>query len=265
MRAHDSRVAGQPATALAEEGHLVRWGFIFPQSGLGVRRDGFEFYRMAPPNVILLTIGLGDADYTTKDGVERAILNAGERADRLAQEGADRIIFGGVPISAFLGRSRVRELLAETERRTGVPADAPLEAVLAAMQHLGLRTLGIASRWASDVNDAVVRYLTEGGVDVLGTTERGQNYATAFGMTLEEGARMSIDVGREAGRTFKGADAIYAPGGAALSVHLIPLLEGELGKPVLTSLAAELWHGLVQTGVTPAIQGWGRLLANGRG
>lgn len=265
MTENESPAAGNPATALAEEADLVRWGFIYPQSGLGVRRDGFEFYRVAPPNVILLTIGLGDADYTTKDGVEQAIANAGDRADRLAKEGADRIIFGGVPISAFLGRSRVRELMAETEQRTGVATDAPLEAVIAAMQHLGLRTLGIASRWGSDVNDAVVRYLTDGGVEVLGTTERGQNYATAFGMTLEEGARMSMDVGREAGRTFKSADAIYAPGGAALSIHLIPVLERELGKPVLTSLAAELWHGLVQTGVTPPIQGWGTLLANRRG
>jgi maleate cis-trans isomerase len=80
-------------------------------------------------------------------------------------------------------------------------------------------------------------------------------------MTLEEGARMAMDVGREAGNAVSAAEVIYVPGGAALSLHVIPILEREFGKPVLTSLAAELWHGLVQAGVTPPIDGCGTLLA----
>lgn len=259
---HEGYAKQRDAPAAGDPTGLFRWGFIFPPSGLGVRRDGYEFYQVAPANVILMTIGLGDFDYTTRDGVEQSVARVGNRADRLASEGADRIVIGGVPISAFLGRQRLRQLLEETHHRTETPTDAPLEAVLAAMRHLRLTTLAIASRWAADVNEAVVSYLLAGGVEIVGTTERGQKLSDAMRMTIEGGARMALEVGMEAGRKFPAADAIYVPGGAALSLHVITPLERAFEKPVMTSLSAELWHGLVQSRVRPPIQGWGALLAS---
>jgi maleate cis-trans isomerase len=155
----------------------------------------------------------------------------------------------------------VRELLRETKEKTGIPADAPLEALIAAMDHLGLRKLAIGSRWADPVNDAIKRYLEAGDIQVVGMTKRNQWASDSFAMTLEQGLEMALDVGREAARTWPDAEAISVPGGAAMSLHVIPALEDEFGKPAFTNMSAEVWNDLVRPGIIPPVQGWGRLLA----
>jgi maleate cis-trans isomerase len=119
----------------------------------------------------------------------------------------------------------------------------------------------IGSRWATELNNAVAAYLTEAGLEVVGSTGRGQWAKEAFGMSLSTGMAAALEVGREAAELGRDtADAIFVPGGAALSLHVIPVIEAEAGKPVLTNLNAEVWHGLVRTGVIPPVNGFGALL-----
>ena len=49
-------------------------------------------------------------------------------------------------------------------------------------------------------------------------------------MTLEEGLELALEVGREAARTWPEAEAISVPGGAAMSLHVIPALEENLAN-----------------------------------
>jgi maleate cis-trans isomerase len=171
-------------------------------------------------------------------------------------------VLGVAPISAVLGRERVLDLLKKTQEKTGVPADAPLEALIAAMNHLGLKTLTIGSRWADKLNDAIVRYLAAAGINVVGITKRNQWAGEAFAMTLEEGLDLALEVGREAARLAPQADGVSVPGGAAMSLHVIPAIEEEFGKPAFTNMSAEVWNDLVRPGIIPPVEGWGCLLAN---
>jgi maleate isomerase len=155
----------------------------------------------------------------------------------------------------------VVELLRRTKERTGVPADAPLEALIAAMKHLDLTKLAVGSRWADRVNDAIVKYLDDGGIKVVGITKRNQWASDAFAMTLEQGLDMAVNVGREAAKIAPEAEAISVPGGAAMSLHVIPALEEEFGKPAFTNMSVEVWNQLVRPGIILPVQGWGRLLA----
>lgn len=239
-----------------------RYGVIHPRSGNGLQRGpAYQLYRLVPVDVMELSTGLGLENYTP-EGVEKALGNYWSCVDLLAQEKADKIVFGGAPISAVLGRQRVVGLLRETKEKTGISADAPLEALIAAMQHLGLKTLTIGSRWADAVNDAIVEYLADGGIEVAGITKRNQWASEAFAMSLEEGLQTALDVAREAAELAPGADAIAAPGGAAMSLHVIPAMEEEFGKPTFTNLSVEVWHDLVHPGIIPPVSGWGCLLAN---
>ena len=123
-----------------------RYGVIHPRGHEGVQRGpGYQFYRLVPLDVIEISTGLGLENYTPA-GVEKALGNYWSCVEMLAQEKAQVIIFGGAPVSAVLGRARVIDLLRETKARTGVPADAPLEALIAAMKHLELERLAIGSR-----------------------------------------------------------------------------------------------------------------------
>jgi maleate cis-trans isomerase len=240
-----------------------RYGVIHPRAHEDLQRGpGYQLYRLVPLEVMEIATGLGLENYTA-EGVEKAIENYWECVERLAKEKADVIIFGGAPISAMLTRPRVLELLRQTKEKTGVPADAPLEALIEAMKHLGLSKLAVGSRWADPVNDAIVRYLADGGIEVLRITKRNQWASDAFAMTFEKGLETALEVGREAAQLTPDAQGISVPGGAAMCLHVIPAIEEEFGKPAFTNMSVEVWHNLVHPRIIPPVQGWGRLLAGG--
>jgi maleate cis-trans isomerase len=239
-----------------------RYGVIHPRSNAGLQRGpGYQLYRLVPLDVMELATGLGLENYTA-EGVEKALGNYWSCVQMLAHEKADVIIFGGAPISAVLGRPRVLDLLRETKERTGIDADAPLEALVAAMKHFGLQTLAIGSRWADAINEAIIRYLEAADLEVVAITKRNQWASEAFAMSLEDGLNLALEVGREAAQLAPQADAIAVPGGAAMSLHVIPALEEDFDKPAFTNLSVEVWNNLVRPGVLPPIEGWGCLLGD---
>jgi maleate cis-trans isomerase len=236
-----------------------RYGDIMPPGG-GVRRDGYMFYRLVPMDVLNLQIGLGIKEYTP-EGVDEAIQNFWPCVDALVADKADWLVLGGVPVSSQLGRPRVLDFQRQVKDKYGLHMDSPTEAVIAGLNHLGAKKITIASRWADQLNGRLTEYMQSGGIDVLHVTTRGQWGKQAFAMSLEDGLQMALDVGREAAKAAPEADAIFCPGGAALSIHVIPALEEEFGKPVLTNLNAEIWNALVRPGVIEPVKGWGKLLA----
>jgi maleate cis-trans isomerase len=225
------------------------------------RGAGYQFYRIVPVDVMQVSVVLGIDEYSA-DSVEQAITSFWECADLLARERVDRIVLGGAPVSAQLGRDRVLGLLGDLEQRTGIPGDAPIEAVIAAMHHFGLRKIAVGSRWAPELNARVATYLEDGDLEVMGVTARGQWAAQAAAMSFEDGLQAALDVGREAALLDPAVEAVWVAGGAAMALHVVPALEAEYGKPVFTNLTAEVWHGLVSPGIIDPVQGWGRLLAS---
>src|SRR4051812_18387920 len=216
--------------------------------------------RLLPPDVKEISSQLDISDYTTEN-VDAAIRTRyWDCVDDLVKRGANRITLTGFPISSQLGRPRALELLEETTRRTGVPADSHGEASVDAMRHLGLRRIAIASRWSEELNAKLTAYLTHAGFEVLSVTSAGQWAKQAGSMSIEGGVRLAFQLAREAMRKAPEADGLLLPGGAWRSLAAVPILEEDFGKPVVTNPVAEVWR-LISQGVAPPVQGWGRLLA----
>ena len=129
------------------------------------------------------------------------------------------------------------------------------------MKHLGLQTVVIGSRWGDSVNQEIIRYLQDGGVEVAAITKRNQSAVDAAAMSFEEGLQTALDVGREAARLAPQAQAVFIPGAMAMSLHAIPAVEEEFGKPAFTNLSVEVWNNLIRPGVIAPVHGWGKLLA----
>ena len=240
-----------------------RWGNVTP-TRVGDRMrvgPGYQFYKIVPNYVMEIAAGRGVEELLEEGNIEQAKANYWEAAEQLAREKVDVIIIGGAPVSANFGRPQIKALIQETKDKYGIPATSPLEAFLAAMQHLGLKTVAIGSRWGDELNKRLVQYLQEGGIQTATITTRSQTVEIAHRMSFQEGLEIALGVGREAARGAPGADAVLVPGGAAMSLHVIPILEKESGKPVMTNLSCEVWQVLVQPGVIPPVQGWGTLLA----
>ena len=243
-----------------------RFGHIDPaavEARRARRGPGYEFYQLVPTNIMLVTAVLGIKDFT-RDAVEAAIPNYWNCVEALAEEKVDVFVLGGTPVSAQLGRPRVVRLLKEAEDKFGIRGDAPLEAAIAAMQHLGLKKITVGGRWTDEFNQAVIRYLEDGGIEVAGITKRGQWGKEAFAMSFEQGLKLALEVGREAARMAPDAEAILVPGGATMTLHVIPALEEEFGKPTFTRTSAEVWRNLVHPGIISPVTGWGKLLASGK-
>src|SRR4051812_7493616 len=192
-----------------------RYGVIHPRAHEDVQRGPcYQLYRLLPNDFMEVATGLGLENYT-QEGVDKAIKNYWTCVERLVKEKVDHIVLSGAPIAAVLTRPRVLQFIRETKEKYDIPVDSPLEALIAAMKHLGLTKLAVGSRWADPVNNAIVRYLNEGGIEVAGITKRNQWASDAFGMSLEQGMEMALEVGREAARTWPEAQGISIPGGAA--------------------------------------------------
>ena len=240
-----------------------RWGNIAPRANKAIDLGpGYEFYQIVPLDIIEIKVELGITDYTP-DAVELAIDRFWDRVGLLQREQVDRIILGGAPVSAQLGRARVRDLLDQGEAKTNIAFDAPLEAVITSMRHLGATRLALASRWSNELNTKVAAYLADGGIEVVAMTDRGQWAGAASAMTFEEGLRLALEVAREAASAGTEAEAVFVAGGSANSLPVIPVVEAESGKTVFTNFSAEVFTGLVAPGIIDPLEGWGRLLAGG--
>ena len=219
---------------------------------------------LLPPDVRRIQASINITDYTDQ-GVHTAI---DERywacVDELAAQGAQSISLAGFPIASQLGRARVLELQRETAEKTGAIADSHAEATIAALAHFGATRIAVASRWANALNEKLVKYLQDAGIEVLAITNADQWAGKAFSMSIEEGVKLAFQLGREAMRRAPDAQALLLAGGAWRSLAAVPILEEDFGVPVITNPIAEVWR-LIAAGIAPPVTGWGRLLALPRG
>lgn len=231
-------------------------GTVQPRAGIAGHQQ-YQFYRVVPHDVMIMSVSLGLQGYTRADA-EDASSRYWPCADQLAGRGVDRIVQIGVPPAACMGRGFILDLIAETERRYGVPGGADLEGMIDGMAHLGVRTVALGGLgWSDAVNDVIAAYLADADIEVV-----GQLAWEDRAKTLAEGLQSLLDLGRATLQAAPRADALFLPGGPWPHMHVVPMLEAEFGKPVFVNMVGLIWSTLRRPGVVPPIQGWGRLLAS---
>ena len=75
-------------------------GYVIPH--LYTDLDAYQFYRVAPEGMMLVTTGLNLKDYSLA-AVEQELPTFWERIELLARKKVDRIALSGVPVAAGLG------------------------------------------------------------------------------------------------------------------------------------------------------------------
>ena len=237
-------------------------GYVIPHLYTDV--DAYQFYRVAPEGMMLLTTGLNLVDYTIA-AVEQELPTLWQRFDLFAGKKVDRISLSGVPIAAALGRTKMREILAEGEKRTGLPCDTDLEAHIATLDHLGAKRIALATRWPERVNDALTRYLGDAGIEVIGKRWRARTLERNKHSTATEDHELALELGREVLRATPDAEALIIPGGLWFAIYVVPILEAEFGKPVLLNILSTTWAALHAAGSRMPCRPdprWGKVLAS---
>ncbi|MGB3433311.1 maleate cis-trans isomerase family protein [Achromobacter sp.] len=154
--------------------------------------------------------------------------------------------------SFVIGNDKVRALLALA--RPDSTAATLLDGVAAALAAVGARRLAIATAYDDAVNELERAYFESAGHEVVSL----QGLALPDDETMN---RVSPDYLYEFACAVDrpDADAVFISCGALRSTAVIQRLEETLGKPVIGSNQASMWHCLRLAGVNDRIDGHGRL------
>jgi maleate isomerase len=166
----------------------------------------------------------------------------------------DAIAYGCTASSIVQGLAYDAHLRAEIEHEHQTPSTTAAHAILTAAKALGVSTVSIVSPYTKEVDEAEHRYFSDAGLTVVG----GACLGIAEGFALAE---PSPDTLFELGvRGFDArADGLIMTCLNTRSHTVIDRLEQRLGKPVITSTQATLWHALRLAGIKDRITGYGRL------
>ncbi|MFW8637347.1 maleate cis-trans isomerase family protein [Cribrihabitans pelagius] len=233
--------------------HRAKIGFVLLATEQTIEDDMFQ---LRPDGVGLHFARAWIGDSITIDSLSRHAEDLARAASTLLPDGSlDVICYGCTSGSLVIGEDRVAAELAK-----GAPFAKPtslITAVIEALSAVGARRLAVATPYLDEINEQEAQYLETAGFRV--TQIRG--------LQLEKDSAM-IRVSPEYLAEFAkqadtpDSDALFISCGALRSLEIVDHLEQQLGKPVICSNQAMMWHVLRLAGLKDRIEGYGRLLRN---
>jgi len=231
----------------------IRLGLIVPSVNIVVEA---RYPRVVPEGV-----SVHFARMLIGDGSSPEEIIAMDRADGMravSQIASCRpcvIGYGCTASSIIQGHAFDESLRGEIRHIAGVPATTATDSIFAACRALGLRRVTTISPYTDAVDMAEQRFFSEGGLE----TVAGAHLDIADGFRLAEPEPDAI-LSLALGAWDPQSDGLIAACLNFRSHSIIDAIEARIGKPVVTSTQALLWHLLRLAGVDTLIHGFGRLL-----
>jgi maleate isomerase len=238
----------------------IRIGFLVPPGAPTVE---VEMIALAPAQVSvhftrMVARGSAGKEAGSHQGQEERnrsqIEHLPECAALLAMVKPRVIVLAHTATSGTLGKRGEAELVARIERETGVPFITAFQSVVAALAHLEVKRVALATPYAADTTAQTKANLEAHGLEVV-NAGRLDNVRNIYEETAERayGLALQVDVPQ--------AQAVFLSGVGMPTVASLSRMEQALGKPCISSAAAMLWNALRVAGVPDPIPGFGVLLA----
>jgi len=210
-------------------------GLIFPSTG---NAPEVEFHRFAPEGVAVST------QHVLFERVDpQGLSDLGERVEEAAKVLAtgepDLLVFACTTGSLIKGLGYDKEIINRIEQASGVRAITTTTAVVEALKKLNSRKIVVSTPYSTEVNEIEKKFLEDSGFEVLSI--RGLEYLDPKMMpkvTMDQMYRLTGQIMRAE------ADTIFISCTGLGILDLIPILEGEMKRPVITSNQASLWLAL---------------------
>ncbi len=231
-------------------GERLRIGMLIPSGNIVIEP---QVRAMLPPGVALYVTRLALTGSSEQE--LRAMAEGVEDAARLlADARVGQIAFNCTAVSTFSKEMEgsIKRRIAQATGRTPLTTS---EALVAALRALGARRIVLLTPYIVAVNRRETAFLTGEGFEVL----------REHGLGIDGNAEMAalppetwIELARR--HRDERAEALLVSCTAVRSAEVIEELEGELGRPVITSNQALVWHCLRTAGIADRIEGFGSLL-----
>ncbi len=167
----------------------------------------------------------------------------------LLPEGLRAIAYGCTSASVLIGPEVVAGQIRSVQ--PGVPVTNPISAVLAALDALGARRIGLVTPYTAPVAAPMRGFLADHGVETLQEISFGEGDDRRVARISQTSTLAAV---LEAGAA-RGVEAVFASCTNLGTFRMIEEAEARLGLPVISSNLALVWHLLKLAGETS--QGWG--------
>lgn len=219
-----------------------RIGIVYPGDGVLDR----EFWQFAPPAVSLHLTRTRFED--GGDSLDRLMEEAdgpaiGEAAKTLRFIKCASVAYACTSISFIGGPAGERKILDRLEEAAGAPATTSSTAIVAACRTLGLKNAAVVAPYEREITSKLSGFLEESGIGVVSVGEMGLGFDRIGDVTDEA----VIELGRSV--DLPGADGIIISCTNLRTIAAIPALESALGKPVVSSTQATVWHACKLAGL----------------
>jgi maleate isomerase len=165
------------------------------------------------------------------------------------------IAYGCTASSIVQGHAFDAHVRDEIRDIAGCPGTSATTSIFAACEKLGMKRVTAISPYPEAVDAAEHRFFAEGGIETIA----GAYLGITDGFRLAEPTPAAI-LDLALGAWDPASDGVIIACLNFRSHPIIDELERRIGKPVVTSTQATLWHVLRLAGVAAPIPGYGRLL-----
>ena len=236
-------------------GWRARLGFLVPPGNptvepemMALMPDGvsLHFNRMVARGVPGSLDGQSERNRMMVDNIDASI-------EMLALVEPAVIVLAHTATSYHLGREREADLLARLEKSTGTRVVTAFGSVLRALERLKVRKLALGAPYSRETTLQGKAHLEAHGLEVV-NFDNLRGVTNIYDETAERAYRLArmVDCAE--------AEAVFLTGTGMPTLPVIEALEQDLGKPVVSSASAMMWHALRLAGVRQLIPGYGRLL-----
>ena len=218
--------------------------------------DRWEDFRPLIPPGVAFIVASNPVTNLDKDVLHAAFERAEQMAKLLASE-ADVMIMGGQPVYTLPGEDHLEKLLERIRTTTGKTTTTTLLAAIEALERLEAKKVVFVTPTKVELAIPVRNFLTAKGLQVVATKTMDIVHVNqCAGISSDSIYRLAKQGTLEAPQ----ADAIFMNCGRMPVSDIITKLEGDLGKPVVTTQQAIVWWGLRQLGVKDKIAGYGKIM-----